>query len=223
MHARAAEAWRLPMHGGFDGFRRVVDLPFIARHATHPRATTRERLGLPDTGPVVLVSFGGFGLDGLALEAASDGGRWTVVTTPGSGAGPRPRGPARRVGPHLVEVDERGLYATGLRYEDLVAASDVVVTKPGYGIVSECLANGTAIVYTSRGVFAEYEVLVAEMPRYLRSAFIGHADLKAGRWSAALDAARSAATPGEHARTDGAQVAAARILSRLGPVSPSGR
>ena len=31
------------------------------------------------------------------------------------------------------------------------------MTKPGYGIISECVANGTAILYTSRGRFAEYE------------------------------------------------------------------
>ena len=45
-------------------------------------------------------------------------------------------------------------------------AADVVVTKPGYGIIAECLANDTAIVYTSRGEFAEYDVLVdgAEAP-----------------------------------------------------------
>ncbi len=29
----------------------------------------------------------------------------------------------------------------GLLYQDLVAAADVVVSKPGYGIVSECVAN----------------------------------------------------------------------------------
>ena len=39
--------------------------------------------------------------------------------------------------------------------------SDVVVTKPGYGIISECLANDTALLYTDRGHFIEYDVLVA--------------------------------------------------------------
>ena len=34
--------------------------------------------------------------------------------------------------------------------------------------VSDCIANGTALLYTSRGRFAEYDVLIREMPRYLR-------------------------------------------------------
>ena len=53
-----------------------------------------------------------------------------------------------------------------LRYEDLVAAADVVVSKPGYGIVSECIANDTALLYTSRGRLIEYDVMVAEMPQH---------------------------------------------------------
>ena len=77
--------------------------------------------------------------------------------------------------------------AAGLRYEDLVAACDIVATKPGYGIIAECIANETAILYTSRGHFVEYDVLVDEMPRYLRCGFIDHDDLFAGRWRAALD------------------------------------
>ena len=61
------------------------------------------------------------------------------------------------------------MYAAGVRYEDLVRAVDVVISKPGYGIISECVANDTALLYTSRGDFIEYDVFVAEMPRVLQS------------------------------------------------------
>ena len=59
------------------------------------------------------------------------------------------------------------------------------MTKPGYGIISECIANRTAIVYTARGRFAEYEVLVGEMPKYLRAQYLDQQSVKAGRWRAA--------------------------------------
>ena len=85
-------------------------------------------------------------------------------------------------------IDENAMYDRGYRYEDLVRAVDVVVTKPGYGIISECIANDTALLYTSRGDFREYQVLVDAMPEYLRCAFIDHADLFAGRWQPHLDA-----------------------------------
>ncbi len=59
------------------------------------------------------------------------------------------------------------MYDAGVRYEDLVGASEAVVTKPGYGIISEAIANDAALLYTSRGHFPEYDVLVEEMPKYL--------------------------------------------------------
>ena len=43
----------------------------------------------------------------------------------------------------------------------------MVLTKPGYGIVSDCIGCSTRIVYTDRGDFPEYPVMVAEMPRYV--------------------------------------------------------
>ena len=105
-------------------------------------------------------------------------------------------------------VDERALYASGLRYEDLVAACDVVVTKPGYGIISECIANDTALLYTSRGHFIEYDVMVREMPDVLRCAFIDQEALLGGRWRDALDALRRSAPSLDHPATNGAKVAA---------------
>ena len=88
---------------------------------------------------------------------------------------------------------------------------DVVITKPGYGIISECVANDTGLLYTSRGRFVEYDVLVREMPRYLRCGFIDHADLFAGRWGAALDRIVSSPPPAEDPPTNGAEVIAGLI------------
>jgi L-arabinokinase len=196
-------AWRLPMHGGFGTFERVVDLPFVARHATHPREDTRRTLGLPLDRRIALSSFSIYGADGIDFSNLDSTRGWDVVLT-GSGDAP----PARD---GMRFVHEPSLYAAQLRYEDLVAACDVVVTKPGYGIISECIANGTSMVYTSRGRFVEYDVLVQEMPRYLRCAYLDHASLFAGRWRAALDAAVNAVSPPEKPMTNGAEVIAGMI------------
>jgi hypothetical protein len=67
------------------------------------------------------------------------------------------------------------------------------------------------MVYTSRGRFVEYDVLVQEMPRYLRCAYLDHASLFAGRWRAALDAAVNAVSPPEKPMTNGAEVIAGMI------------
>jgi hypothetical protein len=43
------------------------------------------------------------------------------------------------------------------------------------------------VLYTSRGHFPEYDVLVEEMPKYVASAFINHDDLFDGKWETHLD------------------------------------
>jgi hypothetical protein len=207
-----AVALRLPMQGGFASFPCVEDVPYIARRSARPVADTRAALGLGPDDRVVLTSFGGHGvveMDLPALEALEG----YVVLVSGSipfgldgaallGAGRRGR---------LVPFDERALYAQGIRYEDLVAAADVVVTKPGFGIIAECIAHDTAMVYTSRGRFIEYDVLVREMPRVLRCRFLEQADFFAGRWREALDAVLAQPAPPERPRVDGAEVVAERI------------
>ena len=64
-YRRAEAAWRLPMHGAFEPFSTVVDVPFIARHARHERDGVRRTLGLPVDRPLVLSSFGGYGVTGF--------------------------------------------------------------------------------------------------------------------------------------------------------------
>ena len=93
---------------------------------------------------------------------------YTIATTDSPAAGAT----RDQAGAGLLYISEQQLYDNGLRYEDLVRAADVVVTKPGYGIISEAIANDAALLYTSRGHFVEYDVLVREMPRYLRAEFI---------------------------------------------------
>jgi L-arabinokinase len=201
-YRHADAGWRLPMHGGFETITSIVDVPFVAHRAHLSREEVRRRLGLP-AGRLVLLSFGGYGLNGLDVARLDCLDRYGIVVT-----GPHAAPLAPSPGVHVVNVP----YAEGLRYEDLVGAVDVVATKPGYGIISECVANQTAMLYTSRGRFAEYDVLVAEMPRYLRCRFLDHDALFAGRWGAVLDDLVAASAPPERPRIDGAEVVANMIV-----------
>ncbi|HEX7086683.1 MAG TPA: hypothetical protein VF198_09990 [Vicinamibacterales bacterium] len=219
-YASADLALRLPMHGGFDACPRVIDLPFIARKSARDRDEVRAALRLPAGRPLVLLSFGGYGLARIDLEAAAAASDYTFVLTADVTASRRsdsvPETELEQPLPaNVVLVDERALYAGGWRYEDLVAAVDVVMTKPGYGIIAECAANGTAMVYTSRGHFVEYDVLVREMPRWLRCAFISNDDLLAGRWRAALDDVLRQPEPPERADVTGAERAVDLILEEM--------
>jgi hypothetical protein len=201
-------ALRLPMHGGFATFAEVVDLPFVARCSMRDPMEIRRGLGLPLDERLVLVSFGGYGLGELDLDALSRISGFAIVMSADRPLGelPEPLRNGRRGS--LLPFDERAMYTAGFFYEDLVRAVDVVVTKPGYGIIAECVANDTAMLYTSRGHFIEYDTLVAALPRLLRSRFIDHAALFAGEWQPHLDSLVAQARPPETPPVNGAEIAA---------------
>jgi hypothetical protein len=195
VYSRTTLALRMPMWGGFETMPNVRDIRFVARRSRRDAGEVREALGIPMDQRVVLTSFGGYGLDGLNVDALQSLSGYHVLL-PGM-------------------IDESAMYDRGYRYEDLVKAVDVVVTKPGYGIISECLANDTALLYTSRGDFREYQVLVDAIPRFLRCGFIDHDDLFAGRWAPHLDALLAQPAPPTRPDTNGAEVAADILSERL--------
>lgn len=185
-------ALRLPMWGGFATMPAIRDLPFVARRSARDPMDVRNALGIPNDVRAVLVSFGGYGLEGLNVAALRSLPGYDVLV-PGM-------------------IDERAMYASGIRYEDLVSAVDVVVTKPGYGIISECMTNNTALLYTSRGDFREYQVLVDAMPAFVRCGFIDHGDLYAGNWGPHLDALLAQPDPPTRPAANGADMAADMLL-----------
>lgn len=206
-YAQAHAAWRLPMHGGFTTIRTVLDFPWVARRSRLDPADVRQRIGAGDTRPLVLISFGGYGVQGLRLSHHA-GAPYRLVISGGAAH------PPEALPPDALRLDRDALDARGLRYEDLVAACDVVVSKPGYGIVSECVANDTALLYTDRGRFREYPVMVAELPDVLRSSFLSQTQLTSARWDEEIAAvlAQPARPP---ALVNGADVAAEMLAAML--------
>ena len=204
-YGRAALLLRLPFAGDLGAFPRVEDVPLVARRPELSREEARGRLDL-GTEPVVLLSFGGPGLPGIDLGAYGglDGYRFLLTGHSGDGAAPS----------NLRKLDGGELEAAGLEYTDLVGAADVVVTKPGYGIVTDCIGAGTPLVYTDRGYFPEYPILSREMKRYIPAVHATNDEVRHGRLGSALDAVRAMPLPGRP-RIDGADVAAERLLAQL--------
>lgn len=205
-YERCSLLLRLPFAGDLGAFPRLGDIPLVARRPRLGRLDARRRLELP-SGPLVLLSFGGLSMPGFdpALLGALSGLSFFWV-----GESASAKSPSSLPG-NATFVPRARLAELGLGYADVVAAADVVVTKPGYGIVSDAIAAGTAVVYTERGDFPEYEILVAGMKRWLPCAYVSNADLLAGRLREPIEAVLRAPLP-EPPRLDGAPVAAKRLL-----------
>ena len=208
-YSAATAAWRLPLHGGFGAFETIVDVPLVARRSSREPGDVRRQLGLPRDRTLALFAFGRYGIGNVDWSQVARANGCHVVFTTGPHA---PRGPD---GDTFTTLDEGAMAGRGIAFEDLVAGVDVVVTKPGYGMIAECAANDTAMLYTSRGRFPEYDVLVAGLPALARGAFIGHADLFAGRWRPHLDRLLAQRRPDPPA-ANGAQVVADALAARIG-------
>lgn len=202
-YSRAGLLLRLPFAGDMAVFPRIEDIPMVARVPRLARAEARRRLGLGvDT--TLLFSFGGLGLRGFDPQVLAPYRGFRFLTSE------RVQHPPA----NLRSVSAAELESGGLGYEDLVAAVDIVVTKPGYGIVSDAIAAGVRMIYTDRGDFPEYPVIVREMKTWLACAYVRQHELRQGRLS---DAIREvlAMQPPPPPDLSGGHVAAWRILETL--------
>jgi UDP:flavonoid glycosyltransferase YjiC (YdhE family) len=206
-YALATLLLRLPFHGDMSAFGRIEDVPLIGRRATVSREETRRRLGLPLDLPLVVFSFGGHATAGpdAARLAALDGYGFVMTSTAVHAKQVIREGRNLFVLPELSEG-----------YVDLLAASDAVIMKPGYGIVADLLANRVPALYVSRDGFREEPILIRALEEEGRAVPLPRAALDALDLGPALDRLLSLDTPWTTRPIDGAQVAARRILEIAG-------
>jgi L-arabinokinase len=203
-YAQADLLLELPFAGDLSAFPRRRRIPLLARRPRVARDEVRRRLGL-GAETIVLWSFGGLGLPGFDPTVFGRHPRSTFLVPE---ADPRLPGNARA-------LDWGAMAGLGLVYPDLVGASDVVVTKPGYGIVSDAIGAGTPLVYTDRGDFPEYPLLVRGMEEWLPCLHVSNEDLLRGRFGEAVDAVRRRPL-GPRPDLGGAEAAAQALLDLAG-------
>ena len=191
---------QLPMHGDCSACPNILDVPLVARRTERKREQTFKILGLDSDQKVYLISFAW-----LKLEEAAQGRVQDI-----DGAVFLYKHPLKYNFRNSICLDHHPL-----SYEDVVAAVDGVITKPGYGIVADCLSHGTPIIYTDRGDFPEYEILVQEITKQLTTVYLPSADLYAGRWKAAIRELERQSRVVPTLPCNGAEVCAETILRNL--------
>jgi hypothetical protein len=195
---------QLPFAGDLSAFPSREPIPMVAREQRRPGAEVRGALGLADGETAVLLSFGGIGFPMFDLEALAPLRDFVFLVET----------EREDLPPNVRALADAFLSGRGLRFLDLVGGADVIVTKPGYGIVTDAIAARTPLVYTERGDFPEYPIMAAEMKRYVAAAHVSNRDLKEGRIEAALREALAAPMPAPP-DLSGAEAAAQRIVARL--------
>jgi hypothetical protein len=204
-YGRATLLLRLPFHGDLSAFRTIRDISLVARKCSREPEEVKKRFAIPAGLPMVLLSFGGIGVNFHSLEKAASFGGYQFVST----------FPARGESSHFAHIREVEFLDSGFTYPDLVNAAAAVIGKPGYGLVSECIAHGTPLIYTSRGDFAEYDILVEGIKKHLRAAFIPQHDLFGGNWNDYIQDVLTSSFIPEAMAADGADCAAQKIEAFL--------
>jgi len=192
---------KLPFSPAMSIFPRRTDLPLLARPGRARRRELAALTGADANKRWVLLSFTSLEWNEPALDAVEALNAFEFFTV-------KPLEWTGRMNIHAVDRRTIG-------FSDVLASSDVVITKPGYGILSDCVANARPIIYAEREDFIEYPMLERELKRFLRNVHIPQADLYAGRLGPALAAIESATEPREILPRGGAEKAVKTLIGLM--------
>ncbi|HSW39114.1 MAG TPA: hypothetical protein VLL97_06445 [Acidobacteriota bacterium] len=198
-YAKADLLLRLPFCDEMKTFQCVEDIPLVASPGTPRREEIRGMTGCDPRKKWILLSFTTLDLDSSALrkiELIDDCEFFTVS-------------PLCWDGVAIHVLDRRRV-----TFPDIVASMDAVVSKPGFGILSDCIANRKPLVYADRSDFLEYPILEAAVKKYLRHVHIAAEDLYRGNVRESLDRLWTSAEP-QSSLPCGGDLVAARRLGRF--------
>jgi hypothetical protein len=192
---------RLPFGHDNPNFDRIVDVPLVASRSHRAREEVLTQLEiLADPRPRVLIGIrGGVSLDALR-DAAVAGSHLLFIN------------------PHQVEVPlpdnviSGNFGELGVSFADLMSISDLVISKLGYGIVADCVAARTRLLWPRRNDFREDQLTAAGSRRYIAHRELPTTDFYEGNWSEHIEALLAQPMPTEHPQLDGPEVAA-QIIS----------
>ncbi len=150
----------LPFHCPINCIPIKKNVGLVGRIPTQSRNEIRKQLNFRDDVKYFLFSFGAYGIreDDLRLDLLREDFRIVISGYEGF-------------------KSKKILKIENIEYPNLIRACDFVVTKPGYGILSETYFANTPVIYTDRGDFAEYPHLQEAMEKYHEAYYISNEDL----------------------------------------------
>jgi hypothetical protein len=199
-YAQSRLLLRLPFHAEMDVFPNIEDVPLLATPGGVRRDEIAELTGALPGVPWILLSFTTLDWDEAALQSVERLAGHEFFTV-------LPLAWERR---NIHPIDR-----AAVRFSDVLASCDAVISKPGFGILSDCAVNRKPLIYAERAGFAEYPILEAAIRRCLRHVHIPSARLYRGDLRGALDKIRGAPEPPETLASGGDLIAAERMFSFL--------
>lgn len=179
-------------------FNNQKQLPVVGRRGNNQRGAVVDFYGIDPNKKVALIYIGNFGMERGAWERLEMFSDWEFI------------------GLHPIAGEPKNYYLVEkgrFPYEDLVASVDAVVSKLGYGVVSECFINGIPLLYLPRQHFAEYPVLERAVKEWGGGVLLSAEEFYQLRWEDGLR--RSGAMGSLQPITTNGAEACARSIEQL--------
>jgi L-arabinokinase len=201
---------RLPFAEPMKAFPNIEDMPLVAKPGWNRRDELIRLTGCDPKKKWVLLSFASLDWDDEALANTEALAAYEFFTV-------KPL-EWRRKNIHAIDRNR-------IPFSDVLASVDVVISKPGFGLMSECVVNHKPLIYADRADFREYHVLVEGIRRYLKNVHISSEQLYQGKLGDALSAIWNQPETKETLAAGGDETAARRIadfgITHTGLSSPS--
>ncbi|KAI4379727.1 hypothetical protein MLD38_005984 [Melastoma candidum] len=165
---------RLPGYCPMPAFRDAIDVPLVVRRLHRTREEVRKELGISEDVKVVILNFGGQP-SGWKLEEKYLPPGWLCLVCGAS--------ESQNLPPNFVKL------AKATYTPDVIAASDCMLGKIGYGTVSEALAYKLPFVFVRRDYFNEEPFLRNMLEYYQCGVEMIRRDLLTGHWKPYLERA----------------------------------
>lgn len=182
---------RLPGYCPMPAFRDVIDVPLVVRRLHKSRKEVRKELGIGDDVKLVILNFGGQPAGWNLKEEYLPSG-WLCLVCGASN---------QELPPNFIKL------AKDAYTPDLIAASDCMLGKIGYGTCSEALAFKLPFVFVRRDYFNEEPFLRNMLEYYQSGVEMIRRDLLTGHWTPYLERAISL-KPCYEGGTNGGEMAA---------------
>lgn len=127
------------------GLDNIVTTGPVARTGVNRRAEIVRKLGLSESTRLVMVTPGGIPTDMPVNQWPTREDIFWLVSWP--------------LDSQREDISSR--HALGMHFSDLLASSDIVLTKPGYGMVAETACTGRPVIIAPRGDWPEEPYLLA--------------------------------------------------------------
>ncbi|MCA9447950.1 MAG: hypothetical protein KC931_12605 [Candidatus Omnitrophica bacterium] len=171
MMGRATANFRLPFSVPEVYPGPSIETPLLTRLPRKPRERTRREFGMGTDLPYVLITFGGLDRPDRDLRVLEKFSPIQFVRTLSSSE--RRMRSADQFFERDREIENLWHYVhPELYHPDLVGVVDAVITKPGYGILSETMALGTPLLLDTRDDFREFDVVKEVLDKYPQVQFL---------------------------------------------------